>query len=274
DWCKGLSSSLPNLEVLSLSSCQLSGPLKDSLENLKSLSVIRLDYNNLSAPIPNFFANLKNLTVMKLASCNLIGTFPEKVLQLQSLQTLDLALNNNLSGSLPDFPINGSLQSLVLSNTNLSGAIPESIGNLKNLSRINLRQSNFSGRIPKSLEKLTHLSYIDFNSSIVSHLPKLYALNLASCNLQKFPNLQNHSTLMYVDLSDNNIPGEIPNWIWEVGNGGLLYMNVSHNQLTGLEEPYTFPINLTCLDLHSNNLSGVIHVPPIMTTYIDYSNNR
>ncbi|GKA51862.1 receptor-like protein 7, partial [Tanacetum coccineum] len=407
DWCQGLSSSLPNLEVLSLSDCQLSGPLDDSLGNLQSLSVIRLDYNNLSAPIPDFFANFKNLTVINLASCNLIGTFPKKVLQLQSLQTLDLALNNNLSGSLPDFPINGSLQSLVLSNTNFSGAIPESIGNLKNLSRINLHQSNFSGRIPKSMEKLTHLSYIDLsvnrltgqipsfqlcknlayidlsrnslsgmipspyfqdlqsllyvelsdnnfdgllpqfsnssvpllnwldlsgnklrgeiprsffdlgqlsvlmlssnnlsgvietkyfqglgnlvtldlsfnqfsiitssNSSIVSHLPKLYALNFASCNLQKFPNLQNHSTLMYVDLSDNNIQGEIPNWIWEVGNGELLYMNVSHNQLTGLEEPYTFPVDLTYLDLHSNNLSGVIHVPQTKATYIDYSNNR
>ncbi|KAI9153765.1 hypothetical protein LWI28_016190 [Acer negundo] len=47
EWCQALSSSLPNLQVLSLSSCFLSGPINPSLANLRSLSVIRLDDNNL-----------------------------------------------------------------------------------------------------------------------------------------------------------------------------------------------------------------------------------
>ncbi|GKD12002.1 receptor-like protein 12 [Tanacetum coccineum] len=111
----------PNLSMLVQNLTRLRGPLDDSLGNVQSLLLIRLASNNLSAPIPDFFANFKNLTVMNLGACNLNGTFPENVLQLQSLQTLDLALNNNLSGSLPDFPINGSLRSLVLSNTNFSG---------------------------------------------------------------------------------------------------------------------------------------------------------
>ncbi|KAI3732354.1 hypothetical protein L1987_63558 [Smallanthus sonchifolius] len=165
DWCQSLSSSLLDLEVLSLSNCQLSGPLDDSLERLQSLSVIRLALNNLSAPVPDFFANFKNLTVMNLGSCNLIGTFPEKVLQLQSLQILDLSANMNLNGFLPYFRMNGSLQSLVLSRTNFSGGIPESIGNLKNLSRLDLMKTNLSGKIPESMGNLTQLLSLDLSSN-------------------------------------------------------------------------------------------------------------
>ncbi|MFS7976852.1 putative leucine-rich repeat-containing, plant-type, leucine-rich repeat domain superfamily [Helianthus anomalus] len=427
NWCQSLSSSLPDLEVLSLSECQLSGPLDESLEKLQSLSVIRLAINNLSAPVPDFFADLKKLTILNLGSCNLLGTFPSKVLQLKKLQILDLALNENLSGYLPDFPINGSLKSLVLSHTNFSGGIPKSIGNLKNLSRIDLWNSRFSGRIRKSIQNLTQLEYIDlssnnfvgqipsfqmcknlihvdlsrnnlsgtipsahfqdlenlvsvdlrfngFKGSIpsslfslqklkqiqlsnnnfdgllphftnpslssldtldlssnklegeiprsifelrklsalllssnnlngtirtidfkdclsdlttldlsynnfsinmsdnIASLPKFSSLKLASCNLVEFPNLGNQSTPQFLDLSNNKIEGKIPSWIWEVGNLEPSSMNLSHNRLTGLQEPYRFS-NFDVLDLHSNLLSGVIPIPPQTATFIDYSNN-
>ncbi|KAL8262336.1 hypothetical protein R6Q59_026385 [Mikania micrantha] len=430
DWGQSISSFLPKLEALSLSNCQLSGGLDDSLQILHSLSVIHLALNNLSAQFPEFFANFKNLTIMKLSGCNLIGTFPSKVLQLQKLQILDLDANKNLYGSLPDFPAGGSLKSLVLSSTNFSGVIPESIGNLQNLSRIELFDSNFRGKIPKSIQDLTQLGYIDlssnnftgqipsfqrcknlthvdlsrnslsgtipsaqfrdlenlvsvklnfngFNGSIpsslfslqklrkiqlsnnnfggllanftypslssldtldlsgnnlegelprsifelpelsilvlasnnlsgiiriedfvghlsklttldlsfnkfsiitsinitlVNRLPKFSTLKLASCNLLKFPILGNQSILTILDLSNNKIEGKIPSWIWKVGNGYLSYMNLSHNQLTSLEEPYSFP-DLNIIDLHSNYLNGVIPLPPRSASYVDYSNN-
>ncbi|GKC01856.1 receptor-like protein 12 [Tanacetum coccineum] len=78
---------------------------------------------------------------------------------------------------------------------------------------------------------------------------------------------------MTLDLSDNKIEGKIPKWIWEVGNGSLSYMNLSRNQLTGFEEPYSFP-DFSVLDLHFNNLSGAIPLPPQTATYVDYSENR
>ncbi|KAI3759895.1 hypothetical protein L1987_50280 [Smallanthus sonchifolius] len=395
----------PNLAILvqnltkSLSNCELSGPLDDSLQKLQSLSVIHLALNNLRAPVPDFFENFKNLTVMNLGSCNLLGTFPNKILQLQKLQILDLALNKNLYGSLPDFPINGSLTSLVVSFTKFSGGIPESIGNLKNLSRIELFNSNFMGQLPKSIQNLTQLGLsgiipsahfqdlenlvsvdlrfngfigsipsslftlqklqqiqlsnnnfegllpnftnsslssldtldlssnklegeiprsifelrnlnilllssnnlsgtirtIDFqdrlsnlstldlsfnnlsittsnNITLVNHLPKFTTLKLASCNLTNFPNLRNQSRLINLDLSNNKIEGNIPNWIWEDGNGGLSYVNLSHNRLTGLEEPYNFR-DLYVLDLHSNYLTGVFPILPQTAAFIDYSNN-
>ncbi|GKB02527.1 receptor-like protein 12 [Tanacetum coccineum] len=76
---------------------------------------------------------------------------------------------------------------------------------------------------------------------------------------------------MYVDLSDNKIQGEILNWIWEVGNGRLSYLYLSHNNLTSLQDPYTFP-SFDVLDLHSNRLSGAILIPA-SASYIDFSDN-
>lgn len=85
-WCQHLSASLPNLSVLSMKNCGLSGPLDSCLSNLpKSLSVIRLDGNMFSAPVPEFFADFKNLTSLSFASCKLNGKFPEKILQIPTL---------------------------------------------------------------------------------------------------------------------------------------------------------------------------------------------
>ncbi|KAI3771179.1 hypothetical protein L6452_02338 [Arctium lappa] len=164
DWCQVLSSSLPNLKVLSLSSCYLSGPIDESLQGLHNLTTLDLSYNNLS--------------------------------------------------------------------------IETSSG--------------------------------DFN---MSPFPQISSLKLVSCNLQTFPNLKNQSSLSHLDLSDNNIGGEIPSWIWGSYNGGLLYMNISHNQVVGLQTPYVFPKHLSIIDLHSNWLGGVIPRPPPFVTYIDYSEN-
>ncbi|CAN1190309.1 Receptor-like protein Cf-9 homolog [Linum perenne] len=49
EWCHVLSSSLPNLKVLSLSNCSLSGPIDPSFSKLQSLSILELDYNNFSS---------------------------------------------------------------------------------------------------------------------------------------------------------------------------------------------------------------------------------
>ena len=79
DWGQAISSRLPNLRVLSLTNCNISGPFDSSLSKLQFLSVIRLDQNNLAAPVPEFIADFKNLTALSLSSCNLIGVFPQKI---------------------------------------------------------------------------------------------------------------------------------------------------------------------------------------------------
>lgn len=432
EWCQALSSSVPNLQVLSLSSCHLSGPIHSSLEKLQSILRIRLDDNNFTAPVPEFLGNFSNLTQLKLSSCGLKGTFPEKIFQVPTLQILDLSNNRLLEGSLPEFPLNGSLDSLVLTDTNFSGKVPDSIGNLKRLTRIELARCNFSGPIPNSMANLTQLVYMDLsgnafsgpvpsfslsknltridlshnhlagqilsshwdglenlvtldlgNNSLNGSLPmhlfslsslqkiqlsnnqfsgpfsefevksfsvldtldlssnnlegpipvsvfdlkrlnildlssnkfngtvelssfqklgnltslslsynnlsinssvgnptlplllNLTTLKLASCKLRTLPDLSTQSRLAYLDLSDNQIRGNIPNWIWKIGIGSLAYLNLSHNLLEDLQEPLSnFTPYLSILDLHSNQLHGQIPTPPQFCSYVDYSDNR
>ncbi|KAF5941004.1 hypothetical protein HYC85_022171 [Camellia sinensis] len=121
-WCEAISSSLPNLQVLLI---------------LRSRSFsFRLGQNNLSAQVPKFFADLPNLRSLHLCSSNLHRKFPEKIFQVSTLEALDLSGNSYLQGFLPQFPSNGSLHTLVLSKTNFSGTLPDSVGNLKMLSRM------------------------------------------------------------------------------------------------------------------------------------------
>ncbi|KAM7528622.1 hypothetical protein LguiB_032032 [Lonicera macranthoides] len=382
EWCRAVSSSLPKLRTLSLSNCNLSGPIHPSLAKLQFLSVIRLDENDLTGPVPEFIANFKNLTTLSLSSCNLVGVFPQKIFQVQTLKNLNLSNNGLLHGSLPDFPKDQSLQSLVLKNTNFSGALPYSVGNLRMLSKMDLAFCNFSGPVPNSIGKLTQLAYLDFSSNTFSGpipsslfavpslqvliltsnhfdgplpeisgassslldtleldgnrldgtipssffdlkrlnilslsfnnlsgtiqpenfhklvnlitldlsynslsietngnnyslptFPQLTTLKLASCKLRNFPDLKNQSTLFYLDLSENQIGGEIPNWIWHVGSGSLSYLNLSRNLLENLQEPYVIPPRLKFLDLSSNQLQGQLPIPPQTVSYIDYSSN-
>lgn len=431
EWCQSLSSYLPNLTVLSLRTCRISGPIDESLSKLHFLSFIRLDQNNLSTTVPEYFANFSNLTTLTLSSCNLQGTFPKRIFQVPVLEFLDLSTNKLLSGSIPIFPQIGSLRTISLSYTKFSGSLPDTISNLQNLSRLELSNCNFSEPIPSTMANLTNLVYLDFsfnnftgslpyfqgakkliyldlsrngltgllsrahfeglselvyinlgnnslNGSLPAYIfelpslkqlflysnqfvgqvdefrnassspldtvdltnnhlngsipksmfevgrlkvlslssnffrgtvpldligrlsnlsrlelsynnltvdasssnstsftfPQLNILKLASCRLQKFPDLKNQSRMMHLDLSDNQILGAIPNWIWGIGGGGLAHLNLSFNQLEYVEQPYTVSSNLVVLDLHSNRLKGDLLIPPSTAIYVDYSSNN
>ena len=191
-----------------------------SLQKLQSLSIIRLDFNLFNAPVPYFFANFANLTSLGLRSCGLNGTFPEKVSQILTLQTIDLSYNELLQGSLPEFLPNGSLRSLLLSGTKFSGALPDSIGNLAMLSRIDISSCNFKGSIPNSMGNLTQLVYLDMSfNNFTGPIPSFsMAKNLTDINLSHNDltgkihslNWKDLLKLINLDLSNNSLEGNIP----------------------------------------------------------------
>ncbi|XP_050368277.1 receptor-like protein 33 [Argentina anserina] len=404
-WSQTISSSLPKLRVLTLSHCDLSGPIHESFSGLHSLSRLLLDFNYISAPVPKFFANFSSLVSLSLSNCDLHGAFPEEIFQVPTLQSVDLSTNSELQGSLPEFLKNGSLESLVLTGTKFSGVLPDSIGNLKKLSRLDLSSSNFTGAVPKSLgnltqleilvlssnkfsspinsiqwDKLTKLELLDLSNNLlygsiplspfsipllqrlvlsgnnfsgqllefnnvssyllyeldlssnnlegsipvsIFNIPKLQELRLSSNNLTGFPfdGLQNsknlsfldlshnsllynhngtdsshpsllqintlmlasnklktfpsflkyQSSLAYLDLSDNQIPGQIPNWIWGLP---LNTLDLCCNKLVSLEAPLLgSTYNVLNIDLHLNQLQGQI---PLFVSgnYLDYSKNN
>ncbi|KEH28923.1 verticillium wilt disease resistance protein [Medicago truncatula] len=257
---------LPNLQVLSMSYCDLSGPLDSSLTRLKNLSVIILDGNNFSSPVPQTFSNFKKLTTLSLASCGLTGKFPKTIFQIGTFSFIDLSFNYNLHGSIPEFLLGGSLQTLRIRNTSFSGAFPYSIGNMGHLSELDLSNCELNGTLPFSLSNLTKLRYMDLSSnSFTGQMPpfgmakNLTRLNLSHNRLSGEISSSNHfeglHNLVSVDLRDNFINGSIPSSLFALTL--LLNIQLSLNQFSKFDKLINVSTSvLKTLDLSNNDLSG------------------
>ncbi|CAM8947014.1 unnamed protein product [Rhodiola kirilowii] len=266
-WCSVLSSSLPNLTVLSLSDCNLLSLGNDySLAKLQFLSFLRLDWNNLSLLDPQVFAKFSHLVTLSLFSCELKGTFPAEVFQLQTLQELDLSGNLHLLGNLPPFLGNNSLRELIVGVTDFTGTIPESVGELKMLSRLRLDACNFHGVIPEQLWNLKNLVYIDLSSNRLNG-------SISALNWKELVQLE------YLDLSYNSLSGSIPVVLF--GKPSLKMLMLSDNKFESLENVdnnnnVLFSI-LDTLDLSSNKLQGSISALKwkelVQLEYLDLSYN-
>ncbi|KAI3956816.1 hypothetical protein MKW92_020815 [Papaver armeniacum] len=264
-WCRILSTSLPKLQVLSLSDCSLSGPLDSYLSQLQSLKILRLAGNNLSTVVPDFLADFPNLNFLS-----------------KNLRYLDLSLNHRLQGSLPEFPIKGVLQDLVLRGTSFSGELPHSIGNLKLLSRLDLSRCGFSGSIPDSISNLNQLQRLDLSynnfTGLISSIcwPKsLTMINLANNHLagpisSDWIGLQN---LFSLRLYNNSLNGTIPPVLFTLPS--LWALLLSTNEFTGhLGEFFIGPSSpMSMLDLSGNNLEMFFHKFKYLSI-LDLSHNR
>ncbi|TKY60696.1 inactive receptor kinase [Spatholobus suberectus] len=117
-------SRLSALQTLSLRSNVISGHFPSDFSNLRNLSFLYLQFNNLSGPLPDFSA-WKNLTVVNLSNNHFNGSIPASLNNSTQLAGLNLA-NNSLSGEIPDLKLS-RLQVLNLSNNNLQGSVPKSL---------------------------------------------------------------------------------------------------------------------------------------------------
>ncbi|KAG4922164.1 hypothetical protein JHK86_050977 [Glycine max] len=281
---------LVNLQELSMSNCNLSGPLDPSLTRLQNLSVIRLDQNNFSSPVPETFANFTNLTTLHLSSCELTGTFPEKIFQVATLSVVDLSFNYNLYGSLLEFPLNSPLQTLIVSGTSFSGGIPPSINNLGQLSILDLSNCHFNGTLPSSMSRLRELTYMDLSlNDFTGQIPSLnMSKNLTHLHFWRngftgsitsyhFGGLRN---LLQIDLQDNFLDGSLPSSLFSlpllrsirlsnnnfqdqlnkfsnISSSKLEILDLSGNDLNGSIPTDIFQLRSLCvLELSSNKLNG------------------
>ena len=269
EWCHALSS-LQKLEVLSMSSCNISGPIDSSLATLVKLSVIRLSLNDISSSVPEFFANFSNLNVLEISSCSLSGHFPNCIFQLQTLEVLDISNNRDLHGVLPDFLPDAVLQTMNLSNTNFSGKLPGAISNLKQLSLLDASNCQLNDTLPISMSELTQLVHLDLSfNRFTGPLPSfkkvknLRYLSIFHNNLTgvitttHFEGLEN---LLSINLGDNYLSGNIPVSLFTLPS--LQELTLCHNGLDGLldEFPNASSSKLELIDLSSNRLHGPIPV--------------
>uniref|UniRef100_A0A7N0VFZ5 Zer-1-like leucine-rich repeats region domain-containing protein n=1 Tax=Kalanchoe fedtschenkoi TaxID=63787 RepID=A0A7N0VFZ5_KALFE len=200
DWCQVLSSSAPHLQLLDLSSAGLAGPIHPSLGKLKSLSTIDLSRNSFSQPSPGLFSNFRNLTYLNLAQ-SVSGKFQWSILQLPALRYLDLSENSDLEpGNFPSTIRNSSLETLILKSTHFSKNIPDSIGQLRMLSKLDISECHLSGEIPKSFSQLTRLVSVGMSSNALTGL---------------IPTFSQARSLRELDLSYNLLQGSLLSIDWK-----------------------------------------------------------
>ncbi|KAH0774370.1 hypothetical protein KY290_011507 [Solanum tuberosum] len=278
---------LTQITELLLSYNHFTGHIPSTISKLKHLRILYLSDNSFSGEIPDVFSNLQKLRGLDLSNNSFTGPFPASILGLTHLEYLDMS-SNSLSGPLPsNQSMLQKLTSVDLSYNSLNGTIPSWVFRLPLLSSVSLQHNRFrglaeeviktnptlkqlllsnnqlSGSFPQSLVNLTNLETLGISSNNITidegmniTFLSLSSLFLSSCELKDFPHfLRNVNTLEVLDISNNKICGQIPNWFSGMRWDSLMFLNLSHNSLTG-HLPQFHYYNLQYLDLKFNFLQG------------------
>ncbi|XP_039160927.1 receptor-like protein 7 [Eucalyptus grandis] len=278
---------LPSLSHLSVADCKFSGSIPASLanlSNLKELDVLGNPFTAQSISSISWVWTKKKLATLRLASINLYGEIPPSIGNSSQLDFLWLQYNQ-LSGAIPSQLMNLTrLTFLSLKGNRLSGSIPSWLMNMTRLVYLDLAFNEFSGTIElDNFHKFKHLKGLQVSSNRLSGcmssanliFPQLITLGLASCNLNEFPAfLQNQEDIEWLDLSNNNITGEVPFWVWDGRFKSMQHLNLSHNFLTGLDRYYPMhTLDAYTIDLSHNMLKGPPPKAPSSTVTYIVSNN-
>ncbi|XP_031384173.1 receptor like protein 26-like [Punica granatum] len=298
------------LSEIDLGYNKLTGQVPSSFQNLTQLSRLRLNQNQLTGQIPSFFTTLNELRMLYLSKNRLTGQIPSFLGNLSQLSKLDLSVNQ-LTGQMPSFVWNFTqISRLRLGQNQLTGPIPSQLGSLIYLEYLDLSLNRFHGPVPSSISHLSNLWYLNvygnnlsgnLNLGMFSGLQGLMALvlsfndftllpepnasesyplfrslGLASCKLHEVPEFLRHQhDLKWLDLSYNNISGQIPEWF--SGFVSVRSLNLSYNSLTGFPQHPVFLnwTRLRSLDVRSNQLQGPLPaVPHASIQFYFVSNNR
>ncbi|KAL6622809.1 hypothetical protein ACP70R_032688 [Stipagrostis hirtigluma subsp. patula] len=122
-----------------------------------------------------------------------------------------------------------ALRFLSLQNNQLSSAIPESLTMLENLEELALSMNSMSGPIPTKTSKLSRLVILLLDHNKISGSVPDDLSNLSSGALPS--DLSYMRTLYQIDLSTNNLVGNLPNSFSNIEILALTYLNLSHNTL-------------------------------------------
>ncbi|GLU14101.1 hypothetical protein SLE2022_306900 [Rubroshorea leprosula] len=251
------------LTILWMDRNYLTGPLPAWIGNLSTLQKLALAQNALSGPIPKELGNLKELTLLSITSNNFSGTLPPELGNLVKLEQLYIS-SCGVGGEIPSTFANlVNMQIMWASDNPFTGKIPDFIGNWKKLTSLRFEGNSFEGPIPSSFSKLISLNSLQINglSNVSSSLDFIRNLkNLTDLILKNAliigsipSDIGELQSLQKLDLSFNNLTGQIPNALFNISP--LTYLFLGNNSLSGAI-PSQKSENLMNIDLSYNFLSG------------------
>ncbi|XP_049407529.1 receptor-like protein EIX2 isoform X2 [Solanum stenotomum] len=314
---------LNNLEHLVLYRSGIEGAIQSQSGNITKLKYLDLSFNNINSTIPNWIYGCKDLESLFFGLNRLEGTVSSQISNLSSITIIDLS-GNMLSGKLPNvigklgkleqldlsgnqfegdiselFNVRSNFLSVGLRNTSLTflrlddnkltGALPESVGQLSMLQHFSIFNNRLEGVVTEShFSKLTHLqSFYASRNNLTLKVSRNWTppfqvtdIKIGGWNIGPlFPMwLRTQKQIAHVDLSDGGIQGEVPTWFWKLSSQ-IQFLNLSHNQFVG-EVPIISTPSWTdghggpwTMCFGSNNFSGPLPLISTIVTELDLSNN-
>ncbi|KAM4108277.1 hypothetical protein ACB094_03G033400 [Castanea mollissima] len=260
---------LNSLNELWLGSCNFLGRISPSIGNLTQLTTLDLSNNSFMGQIPSSLLNLISLNYLDFSYCQLSGSIPSSFGNLRQLTVLlsNYFLKISNPSSLSWLSKLSKLTVLAFKGINLTMEIPSSLANLTQLNYLNLYSNNLTDTVSLHMfMKLKYLTSFFLSLNDISFLPepitnatlnRFVAIGLGSCKLSNFPDfLRNQDHLQVLDLSHNNIHGQIPNGCFD-------------------HHLFNFPWpRLKILDLRSNKLHALPPVPPPSTLVYLVADNK
>ena len=158
------------------------------------------------------------------------------------------------------------VQFILLTSKDLDGSIPALLGNLTELSRIDLDENSLTGAIPPQLgmlKKLTHLYLQDneLSGEIPPELGSMTALQvlypenneLTGAVPEEIGSLSNLTQLV---LADNQLSGPLPGSLGNLSNLG--HLRLRDNDFTGQIPRTLSALNIRYLGLSGNDFTGCL----------------
>ncbi|CAL9088898.1 unnamed protein product [Musa acuminata var. zebrina] len=287
----GTLNKLCNLSSIDLSFNPIGGELTDLIDALPDCNqgasldiyirannlILDISNNNLSGEIPTCHKSFPtSLQSLHLNHNNLSGRFPSFLKHCEQLVTLDLA-ENNLFDEIPTWVGENLLFLRVLSlKSNLFyGTIPVHMANLTSLQVLDLSSNNLSGSIPSSLGNFSAMVEIQHDTTSLLDIfngsgsyGESIVITAKGSDIQYTTIL---SLVTSIDLSNNNLSGEIPRELTKLH--GLHFLNLSKNHFGGtIPEKIGSMEQLESLDLSMNNLTGDIPSSLSSLTFLSHLN--
>ncbi|GKV30347.1 hypothetical protein SLEP1_g39164 [Rubroshorea leprosula] len=259
-----------SLEGLYLDENKIKGPLPDMIKNFSSLRWLSLYNNQLNGTVPKSIGLLSKLESLEISSNSLNGMITESHFStLSKLRGLDMSFNSLSFNFGRDWIPPFQLDEIELASCKLGPEFPRWLKTQRNFSNLDISGNGISGGIPKWFWNLSSRAFhVNLSSNhLYGALPNLSTTKFADSfslgiDLSKnklegpFPVFPINVT--YINLSENTFSGSISS-LCTITSGNLVFLDVSHNQLTGkLPDCLMRWTSLVILNLANNHLFGKI----------------